>query len=50
MIYSKSKEETSKLIEQQDLEPTTEIEQTIAGNCSMLMESKLLAIYWFTPS
>ena len=40
MIYSKSKEETSKLSEQQFREPSTEIAQTIAGKCPLLMKSK----------
>ena len=30
------------------MEPSTEIEQIIAGNYAMLMESKLWTIYWFS--
>ena len=41
MTDSKSKEETSKSSEQHGFrEPSGKIEQIIAGNCAMLMESK----------
>ena len=49
MIYSKSKEERSKPSEQHDLvEPSAEIEQIIAGNCVMLVESNPWTMYCFS--
>ena len=41
MIYSRSKEETSKSSEQHYIwEPSANTEQIIAGNCAVLMKSQ----------